>query len=257
MLIQLPSGSPDQPGSRASEEATTFEAGLRRDLASAPVVSYDAMLGGWGKRAADFAIAVLTAPVWLPVMLVAAGVAKARHRDPVFQSEDRIGYGGQAFRCLSLRMSAPSAPVTQRHAAEGEALTPANDLSSIAGRANARRAKWGRAIERLPQMINVLRGDMAIVGPKPLTRAQLEPLRTARRYYLSARPGVVGIAAMARGEDEANLYKPYAMNWAVTTDALILWDSLRALLNRGELWRPPAKREPQAAPVVDRRRNAS
>ena len=68
MLIQLPGGSPDQPGSRGADECSPFEAGLRRDLASAPIVSYDQMLGGPGKRAIDLLLTLLALPLWLPIV---------------------------------------------------------------------------------------------------------------------------------------------------------------------------------------------
>src|SRR5690606_7754475 len=88
MLIQLPSGSPAQPGPQnADQESTTFEAGLRRDLASSPIVSYDAMLGGPAKRAIDLVLALVTAPLWIPLTLVAAGVSKLRDRSPVFLAQ--------------------------------------------------------------------------------------------------------------------------------------------------------------------------
>lgn len=220
MLIQLPSGSSDQPGPRNAEEGSPFEAGLRRDLASASIVSYDVMLGGVAKRAIDFAFAVLTLPLWLPVLAGSAAWAKLRHGGRVFVAEECIGYGGRPFRRLALRMQPP---------ANVEAAASA-DEPLLSDRAETQHGKWRNALERLPQFFHVIAGDMAVVGPRPLTRQQLEPLRTARRYYLSARPGVVGVGVVAAGNrDEASQYKTYAMAWAVTTDALILSDQLRSL----------------------------
>ncbi len=230
MLIQLPSGSPESQGPQnADQESTTFEAGLRRDLASSPIVSYDTMLGGPAKRAVDLIIALTTTPVWAPLMLFAAGWSKLRDQAPVFLSDERIGYGGQSFKCYSLRIS-PNVKVEEA----GEAI--ANDAVA---NASSRRIRWRNAFERLPQMWNVIRGEMAIVGPSPLAREQLEPMKSARRYYLSARPGVVGTSTIIGGSGDPSQYKIYAMSWAITTDALILWDGLRALLDgREELWKP-------------------
>jgi exopolysaccharide production protein ExoY len=230
MLIQLPSGSPEPQGPQnADQESTTFEAGLRRDLASSPIVSYDTMLGGPAKRAVDLTIALMMTPVWAPLLLLAAGWSKLRDQSPVFLSEERIGYGGRSFQCYSLRVS-PRVKMDEA----GEAI--ANDA---AAKASSRRIRWRNALERLPQMLNVIRGDMAIVGPSALARAQLEPMKSARRYYLSARPGVVGISTIIGGSGDPSQYKIYAMSWAITTDALIFWDGLRALFDgREELWKP-------------------
>jgi exopolysaccharide production protein ExoY len=263
MLIQLPGGSPDQQGSRGADSANAFEAGLRRDLASAPVVSYDTVLGGWGKRVADLTLALLSAPLWLPLMLAVAAWSKLRHPAPVFQAHERVGYGGRPFKCRTLRVVRPSAQIERlRVVREGEA-EPANDLSAMAGQAEGRRAKWMHVLERLPQMINVIAGDMAIVGPSPLTRDELEPLKTARRYYLSARPGVIGVSALVEGgPSDPTQFKAYALSWAFETDALIVWEALRSLRDRGELWKPSAKlvkvgQNAAKAEVVVRRRSAS
>lgn len=242
MLIQLPRGSSDQQGSQNAETNNAFEAALRRDLASAPVVSYDALLGGSAKRAVDLFLTLTTAPVWLPVMLCTALIAKIRHSAPVFQAHERIGYGGRVFRCFKLRIDPPSAQIERLRIAGEPDGEPANDWTAIAGNAEDSRAKWRRALERLPQLFNVIAGDMALVGPSPLSREQLEPLKTAKRYYLSARPGVIGVSAVVDAdEEEASQYKAYALAWSLSTDALILWDALRSMRNRGELWKPSFK----------------
>jgi exopolysaccharide production protein ExoY len=238
MLIQMPRGSSDQPGTQNAEECNAFEAALRRDLASAPVISYETVLGGVGKRTIDLALTILSAPIWLPVLLGAALWSKVRHPEPVFLHHECIGYGGAAFNCYALRVEQPSAIVETLHPTK-DGQAPANDLSAIAGQAEDRRAKWRRAFERLPRLFNVLRGEMSLVGPSPLRREDLEPLKTAKRHYLSMRPGVVGISAIVEAdEEEASQYKIYGLSWSATTDMLILSDALRSLRNRGELWRP-------------------
>jgi hypothetical protein len=136
MLIQMPRRSADQPGTSTAEDCTTFEAALRRDLASAPVVSYDATLGGWSKRAVDLTLTLLGAPVWAPVLAVAALVAKARHSAPVFISDERIGYGGRPFRCFSLRIDPPTAKIERLRVA-GEPASAVEDLNAIAIKASA------------------------------------------------------------------------------------------------------------------------
>lgn len=263
MLIQMPRGSNEPPGSQNAETADAFEVALRRDLATAPVISYDAMLGGWLKRAFDLIVTVLAAPVWLPAMLIAALWSKLRHPAPVFVAEERIGYGGREFPCFKLRLSPPSATISRLRAADG-VKPPANDINVIAQLAETPDAKWRRAFERLPRLVNVLRGEMSLVGPSPLSREQLEPLKTAKRYYLSARPGVVGISAIVDAdEEEASQYKIYAFSWSLSVDALLLWEALSSLRNRGELWRPTRIRKQRAtaaagaeAPVVRRRTSA-
>lgn len=254
MLIQMPRGSVDRPGSPKADECSPFEAALRRDLASAPVVSYEAMLGGWPKRTLDFTLTLLSSPIWAPLLICLAVWAKERHPAPVFQAHERIGYGGRPFKYFTMRLAPPTAVVERLHPAnESGSEETAEPWTEIAGKADHRHAKWFRALERLPQLFNVLRGDMALVGPSPLTREQLGELRTAKRYYLSARPGLVGVSGVADAHDEnASQYKIYALAWSHATDALILWDALLSLIDQGELWEPrrrvlKSREEPQPA----------
>lgn len=250
MLIQMPRGSKDRPGTQNAEECSAFEAALRRDLASAPVISYDPVLGGVTKRFFDFVITLLGAPVWLPALLIAAAWSKLRHPAPVFQAHERVGYGGRAFMCYSLRILPPSATISQLHAKEGD--VPANDWNSIASKAETRREKWRRAIERLPRLFNVLGGEMSLVGPSPLSQDELEPMKTGKRYYLSARPGVVGVSTIVDADEEqASQYKIYAFSWSLMTDIVILSDALRGLRDRGELWRPTKIKRTRPIPRGD------
>jgi exopolysaccharide production protein ExoY len=253
MLVQLPRGASGAPKASTDEECSAFEAALRRDLASAPVISYDQVLGGWAKRTIDLILATLTAPVWAPAVLLAAAWSKARHSAPVFTPVERIGYGGRTFACYRLRIAPPSAVIEHLH--PQAVPEPANDLGVIASRAETWGAKWRRLFERLPQMLNVLRGEMSLVGPAPLSAEELEPLKTSKRYYLSARPGVVGIASIADADSEdPGHYKIYALSWSLTADLLILWDALRSLRQKGALWRPTFKLKRRAAKASPRRR---
>jgi exopolysaccharide production protein ExoY len=250
MLIQMPRGSSDQPGTQNAEQCDAFEAALRRDLASAPVISYDAMLGGWSKRAFDFTLTLVALPVWLPVLLIAAAWSKIRHPAPVFLAHDRVGYGGRAFRCFTLRLEPPSATVAQLHGSKED--KPANDWNSITSKAESRREKWRHAIERLPRLFNVLGGDMSLVGPSPLSQEQLEPMKTGKRYYLSTRPGVIGVSTIVDADEEqASQYKIYAFSWSMMTDIVILSDALRGLRDRGELWRPTKIKRTRPIPRSD------
>jgi exopolysaccharide production protein ExoY len=256
MLIRLPRGSGDQPSS-ASEEGDAFEAGLRRDLASAPVISYDSVLGGWPKRAFDLAFTLLAAPIWVPLMLGLAAWSRLHYAAPVFIADQRLGYGNHTYNCRRLRLTPPTAMVTQLRP---DADKPAADLTAATGAGEGPQAKWRRALERLPQFINVLAGEMSLVGPLPLSPQELEPLKMAKRYYLSARPGMIGVSGVFdAGAEPAGEYKLYALSWSLLTDMLVVWDKLCNLKDRGELWRPGAlSRKPREGdPVVVRRRKGA
>ncbi len=233
MLVQMPRGSTTggEPPGPTKAECTPFEAALRRDLANAPVVSYESLIGGWAKRAFDLVITFVTAPIWIVALLIGVIIARLRHKTALFVAEDRVGYGGRSFQLMRLRMTPPSAVI--------EVLRPSAPPIVPIEKAETRAAKWLEALERLPQLLNVLRGEMSLVGPRPLKREEVETLRTARRYYLSARPGVIGLGT-GEGDDESvgGPYKLYALSWSIWHDLLIAWRAGRELRDRGELWRP-------------------
>jgi exopolysaccharide production protein ExoY len=234
MLVQMPRGSSTggEPPGPTKAECTPFEAALRRDLANAPVVSYESLIGGWPKRAFDLTVTFVAAPIWLLALLVGVIIARVRHKADLFVAEERVGYGGRSFKVLRLRLSPPSAVIEVLRAS-------APPLTPIAEKAETRAAKWVEALERLPNLFNVLRGEMSLVGPRPLMREEVEMLRTARRYYLSARPGVIGLGnGEADEESVGGPYKVYALSWSIWHDILIAWRAARELRDRGELWRP-------------------
>ncbi len=101
--------------------------------------------------------------------------------------------------------------------------------------------KWARALERLPQLFNVLRGEMSLVGPHALLQGNLDQLKSARRYYLSARPGIFSISRLVDREHAESQYKAYALSWSLMMDLLVIWDCVRGFRNRGRLWKPGLK----------------
>ena len=211
------------------------------------MVAYDPMLGGWAKRTLDLLLTLVTFPIWSIAILVLAATSKTRHPAPVFLSDERIGYGGRSFRCFRLRVRPPSAVIERlRPPAPGE---PANDWGSIAQQAEDRREKWAKVFERLPQLFNVIAGDMSLVGPRPLLREQLDALKGGKKHYLSARPGVVSASAEEE-TDEAIQYKLYSMSWSLMLDLSIVQGALNGLANRGELWKPGRVAKGKAKPAT-------
>jgi exopolysaccharide production protein ExoY len=222
MLVQTPSekGVARKSGGKGEAPCSPFEAALRRDLASAPVYTFEPVVGGWMKRAADLAIALVTAPVWAGAALALGLYAKTRHPAPVLLAERCVGYSGRSFTRWRLRTAPPSAAIVQLHASE----------ASEAREAAPARITWRDLAERLPQMVNVVLGDMSLVGPLPLTRDQVEELKGGKKHYLSSRPGVFGIGAIGDVDaPEGAQYKYYAMGWSLTSDALIVRDVWRGL----------------------------
>ncbi|MEJ0059746.1 MAG: sugar transferase [Terricaulis sp.] len=221
MLVELPSHKGGQNGRVVIEDAgSPFEAALRRDLASGPVFAFEQAVGGAGKRAIDLALAILTLPLWCAAGLALGLHAKLRHAAPVLSQTRCVGYSGHSFNCYRLRVAPPSAQVVRLHASE-EVIAPPGSA----------RFTWRDLAECLPQMINVLRGEMSIVGPLPLSRDEVEELKGAMKHYLSARPGIFGIGDLGPAPDSTQ-YKVYAMSWSLEGDVQIVRDMVNAISAR-------------------------
>jgi O-antigen biosynthesis protein WbqP len=141
------------------------------------------------KRAFDLVIAASMLVVSSPVLLVAMLAIKASSSGPALFSQARVGQGGVPFRCHKLRTMYPGTPSLPTHEA------PSHSVTTV-GKA-LRRAK----IDELPQLWNVLKGEMSLVGPRPCLPTQVELVERRRALgVLSALPGITGLAQV-RGID--------------------------------------------------------
>jgi O-antigen biosynthesis protein WbqP len=141
------------------------------------------------KRTLDLVVAALMLVATSPVLLVALLAVKASSPGPALFSQIRVGHGGVLFRCHKLRTMYRGTPSLPTHEAPSQAVT-------AVGKA-LRRAK----IDELPQLWNVLRGEMSLVGPRPCLPTQTELVERRRALgVLSALPGITGLAQI-RGID--------------------------------------------------------
>lgn len=235
MIAHLPrrkSGTAS-PGAHAHSADMSFEAGLRRDLQSGPIFSYESVVGGGLKRALDIVVSLAALALALPLIALTAFVVKALNPAPVFSTDERLGYGGRGFKRYRMRLLAPSAEMVRLHKPGDAPLAPVNDNPKQHLKLGARMRRAG--LEKAPQLLNVLTGSMSLVGPAPLTRDGFEQLIAGKRYYLSARPGLISLRCIdgdAQPNDEALLYKPYVKSWSMRLDLRILALSLRDALRR-------------------------
>jgi lipopolysaccharide/colanic/teichoic acid biosynthesis glycosyltransferase len=143
-------------------------------------------------RAADLAIAALGLALSSPILLVAAIAIKLGSRGPVIYRQRRVGRGGEHFEMLKLR--------TMRQGADpvgvGTAVLADDPRVTGAGRVLRR-----FSLDELPNLVNVLRGEMAIVGPRATLPAQVALYTPRQRRRLELKPGVTGWAQV-RGRAE-------------------------------------------------------
>jgi lipopolysaccharide/colanic/teichoic acid biosynthesis glycosyltransferase len=177
-------------------------------------------------RSFDIAIASVALFVLSPVLLIAAIAIKLGSRGPVFYRQRRVGLGGREFEMLKLRtMVAGSDPV-----GVGTVVTRADPRVTGAGRILRR-----TSLDEIPNLLNVLRGEMAIVGPRPTIPAQVEDYTSRQHRRHEVRPGITGWAqvqgrAGIPWEDRIELDVHYVDHRSAALDARILIKTLRLLV---------------------------
>jgi lipopolysaccharide/colanic/teichoic acid biosynthesis glycosyltransferase len=146
-----------------------------------------------GKRALDLGVALLAAPIVLPLALVCALLIKLTSRGPALFKQQRVGLGGRSFSMYKFRTMRHDAeerlhrdPELWRQYVENDYKLPVSVDPRV-----TRLGRWLRrtSIDELPQLINVVAGTMSIVGPRPVTRAQFEAFADVVDAYQAVRPG--------------------------------------------------------------------
>lgn len=198
----------------------------------------------FGKRALDFGCVLVALPVALPLVMVLALLVMADGGSPFF-GHLRAGRGGGRFRCWKLRTMVPDA---EARLAGHLAADPAARAEWAAGCKLARDPRvtpLGRILRRtsldeLPQLWNILRGEMSLVGPRPVTAAELVRYGAALRDYTALRPGLTGLwqvsgrSATSYAERVA-LDSAYARRMGPGLDLWIIGATLREVLRRSGL----------------------
>jgi O-antigen biosynthesis protein WbqP len=137
------------------------------------------------KRAFDLVVAAVLLPLTSPVILLAMLVIRLSSPGPALFSQIRVGQNGVPFRCHKLRTMVVGTLSLPSHQA------PANSVTSVG--AVLRKFK----IDELPQLWNVLKGEMSLVGPRPCLPTQTELIERRRQLgVLAALPGITGLAQM-------------------------------------------------------------
>jgi exopolysaccharide production protein ExoY len=176
-----------------------FEAAATLPAATLPDESeraarQDAML----TRAIDVTLAFTAVLLLLPLLVVIVVALKLTSPGPVLFAHRRIGKGGEAFPCYKFRsMVVNSADVLERHLA-GCPKSRAEWLRDQKLRNDPRITAIGKLLRRtsldeVPQIFNVLRGDMSIVGPRPIVEGEVVRYRQYIVDYMSVKPGITGL----------------------------------------------------------------
>ncbi|HEV7641531.1 MAG TPA: sugar transferase [Gaiellaceae bacterium] len=190
------------------------------------------------KRMFDLVVGALIAVVGLPVWLLIAAAIKLTSRGPVLYADSRIGLGEHPFRMLKFRTMVEGA---EHRKSELEGANEAGGaLFKI--RDDPRVTPVGRLLRRLsfdevPNVLNVLRGEMSLVGPRPLPLRDFDRLEPWHRKRYNVLPGMTGLWQVAGRsdltfDDLVRLDFYYLENWSIWLDVTILFKTPAAVLSK-------------------------
>lgn len=210
-----------------------------------PLVSFDVAprvaVGGRRKRAFDIVFATLGLLGSGILFLVVAVVLRLTSRGPVFFRHERVGLNGETFMCLKFRTmhcnadeilakTLATSPEAREEWREYRKLK--NDPRIIPVVGNFLRKT---SLDELPQLINVLRGDMSIVGPRPVTPEEIGLYGEYAREVLTVRPGVTGLWQVSGRnwltfDQRVALDTSYVRSWSMFADGRIIVRTVAVLL---------------------------
>jgi sugar transferase EpsL len=183
------------------------------------------MPGYRGKRALDLVLVVGTLPVWLPLFALTALLVRASIGSPVFFRQGRPGRHGRRFELIKFRT------MTDARGADGQLLPDAERLTRVG------RLLRSTSLDELPELLNVLRGEMSVVGPRPLLEQYLPLYSSRQRRRHEVRPGLTGLAqATGRNRlswpERLELDVRYVEGCNLALDVSILLRTIRIVLTR-------------------------
>jgi lipopolysaccharide/colanic/teichoic acid biosynthesis glycosyltransferase len=181
--------------------------------------------GYLGKRLFDLALTMLTAPIWVPVVAVLTLIVRARLGSPPFFVQTRPGLHGVPFRLVKLRT------MTNARDSRGVLLPDEQRLTWLG------RGLRSTSLDELPELWNVLRGDMSLVGPRPLLTKYLPLYNERHRRRHDVRPGITGLAQVSGRNaltwpEKFDLDVEYVERCSFVMDVRLLLRSARAVLRR-------------------------
>lgn len=214
-----------------------------RPVATRSVVDVEVPLGARpSKRWLDLALLTVSAPLWIPLMGLLALAVKLEGSGPVFFRHERIGFQGRVFCVWKFRsMVADAATVLQEHLdANPDAAKEWNANYKLKN--DPRITRLGRflrksSLDELPQLFNVITGEMSLVGPRPIVEEEAARYGSRYEHYLEARPGLTGLWQISGRNDttydqRVRLDSRYVRDASLSLDLLIIVRTVGVVLRR-------------------------
>ena len=260
VIESAPSKADGTPLASAGTVLTTNSISIRSSVAPQESYVYGSHTDPVWKRILDIACIVMALPVLLPAMVVIALLIKVLSDGPVVFRQERIGYRSKPFICLKFRtMVVSSDPdVHRRHL--GQIFESSQPMTKMDMNGDDRLIPLGwllraTGLDELPQILNVLRGEMSLVGPRPCLRFEYEHYQPWQKERFNVLPGLTGLWQVSGKNhttfDEMILLDiKYSRNLSLRSDLGIIWRTLPVLVGQTQETSQKAKGD-RLPPVGD------
>jgi undecaprenyl-phosphate galactose phosphotransferase len=192
------------------------------------------------KRIVDLVGASIILICLLPVLILCSLVVLMTSSAPVFFSHRRVGRGGQEFSVWKFRSMCKNPDeileaYLQKHPERREEWTCTHKLTNDPRVTSAGRVMRRFSLDELPQLWNVIKGDMSLIGPRPIVRAEIEKYGDAIHAYYAVRPGMTGLWQVSGRSnttytERVMLDRQYAEEWSPVMELNILLSTFRVVL---------------------------
>ena len=201
-------------------------------------------VGGVSKRVFDFVAASAALLLFSPLFLLIAALVKFSDGGRVFYGHRRVGHNGRSFSCLKFRTMREDADrilqeYLRNNPAAYEEWRTTRKLQNDPRVTVVGSVLRKLSLDELPQLINIVRGEMSVVGPRPVVEEELELYEVAAQFYLQSRPGLTGLWQVSGRNDvsyasRVALDSHYVQNWSLMNDLIIVGRTVPAVcLSRG------------------------
>jgi lipopolysaccharide/colanic/teichoic acid biosynthesis glycosyltransferase len=194
---------------------------------------------GW-KRALDIALIILVSPVLLPLMMGIALLIRLVSKGPILFKQERIGRFGKPFMCYKFRTMNPDNDASIHRGHLQELMESGKPMVKMDAHGDPRIIRFGVALrssglDELPQLINVLKGEMSLVGPRPCVIYEYERYQAWQKERFNALPGLTGLWQVSGKnkttfEEMIRLDITYSRNSTFWLDCAIILKTVPALV---------------------------
>jgi lipopolysaccharide/colanic/teichoic acid biosynthesis glycosyltransferase len=187
---------------------------------------------GW-KRILDVSLVVLAAPVLLPVMIAVGIVVRIVSEGPVLFRQERVGYLGQRFMCFKFRTMFVNADTDVHQGHLNHLMESDAPLVKMDAKGDPRIIPFGKllratGLDELPQLLNVLRGEMSLVGPRPCLAYEYNRYQRWQKERFNTLPGLTGLWQVG-GKNKTTFTEMICLDIRYTRTRT-LWLDLKILL---------------------------